>query len=182
MQLITSKYNFSQSIVFDTEAEKPEGQFYNNMTSILPNRRGQIAMLEVLSKIVDKKLYGASEDMLMNYLSFLDDKFNNVGIVGHQPGLQELAFTLVSSYAEGYDKVLNGNFSTSNAIMILLNIKRRDQISPRVGILIDYFDSKNIWGMCHPRLCPASRVMMLGTSQSVCEVGGCPQRSGDDET
>ena len=34
-----------------------------------------------LSKIVDKKLYGASEDMLMNYLSFLDDKFNNVGLI-----------------------------------------------------------------------------------------------------
>ena len=59
-----------------------------------------------VNKIVDKKLYGASEEMLMNYLSFLDDKFNNIGIVGHQPGLQELAITLVSSYAEGYDKVL----------------------------------------------------------------------------
>lgn len=51
--LLNFQNNFSQSIVFDTEAEKPEGQFYNNMTSILPNRRGQIAMLEVLSKIVD---------------------------------------------------------------------------------------------------------------------------------
>ena len=95
-----------------------------------------------VNKIVDEKLYGASEEMLMNYLSLLDDKFNNIGIIGHQPGLQELAFTLVSSYAEGYDKVLNSNFSTSNAILILLNIKRWDQISPRVGILADYFDSK----------------------------------------
>ena len=96
-----------------------------------------------VNKIVDKKLYGASDEMLLNYISFLDDKLNNVGIIGHQPGLQELAFTLVSSYAEGYDKVLNGNFSTSNAILILLNIKRWDQISSRVGILADYFDSKN---------------------------------------
>ena len=95
-----------------------------------------------VNKIVDKKLYGASDEMLLNYISFLDDKLNNVGIIGHQPGLQELAFTLVSSYAEGYDKVLNSNFSTSNAILILLNIKRWDQISPRVGILADYFDSK----------------------------------------
>lgn len=96
-----------------------------------------------VNKIVDKKLYGASDEMLLNYISFLDDKLNNVGIIGHQPGLQELAFTLVSSYAEGYDKVLNSNFSTSNAILILLNIKRWDQISSRVGILADYFDSKN---------------------------------------
>ena len=96
-----------------------------------------------VNKIVDKKLYGASDEMLLNYISFLDDKLNNVGIIGHQPGLQELAFTLVSSYAEGYDKVLNSNFSTSNVILILLNIKRWDQISSRVGILADYFDSKN---------------------------------------
>jgi phosphohistidine phosphatase len=96
-----------------------------------------------VNKIVDKKLYGASDEMLINYLSCLDDKFNNVGIIGHQPSLQELAFKLVSSYAEGYDKVLNSNLSTSNAILILLNIKRWDQISSRVGILADYFDSKN---------------------------------------
>tara|TARA_Y100001934_G_C12377115_1_gene789864 strand:- start:3883 stop:4395 length:513 start_codon:yes stop_codon:yes gene_type:complete len=97
-----------------------------------------------VSKSIDKKLYAASEEVLMDYISFLDDKLTVVGIVGHQPGLQELAFTLVSSYAEGYDKVLNTSFSTSNAILILLNIKRWDQIAPRVGILADYFNSKEI--------------------------------------
>ena len=40
------------------------------------------------------------------------------------------------------DKVLNENFSTSNAISIGLNIKRWDQISYRIGILIDYYNSK----------------------------------------
>mgnify|MGYP001295759971 CR=1 FL=1 len=33
-----------------------------------------------VNKIVDKKLYGASDEMLINYISFLDDKLNNVGI------------------------------------------------------------------------------------------------------
>lgn len=97
---------------------------------------------EPVSKIIDKKLYGASEEILMDYISFFDDKFSVAGIVGHQPGLQELASTLVNSYAEGYDKVLNRSFSTSNAILILLNIKRWDQVSSRVGTLADYFDSK----------------------------------------
>jgi phosphohistidine phosphatase len=95
-----------------------------------------------IRKIADEKLYGASEENLIDYLSFINDDLNTVGIVGHQPGLQELAFTLVSNYAEGFDKVLNSNFSTSNAILILLNIKRWGQISPRVGTLADYFDSK----------------------------------------
>jgi len=100
-------------------------------------------IISPIKKIVDKKLYAASEENLIDYISFLDENLTTIGIVGHQPGLQELAFTLVGSYAEGYDKVLNSNFSTSNAILILLNIKRWDQISPRVGVLADYFDSKN---------------------------------------
>ena len=99
---------------------------------------------ESVSKNVDKRLYGASEEVLMDYISFLDDRLTVIGIVGHQPGLQELAFSLVSSYAEGYDKVLNSSFSTSNAILILLNIKRWDQIANRVVILANYFDSKEV--------------------------------------
>lgn len=100
-------------------------------------------MIPNIKKIVDKKLYTASEENLIDYISFLDENLTTIGIVGHQPSLQELAFTLVGSYAEGYDKVLNKSFSTANAILILLNIKRWDQISPRVGILADYFNSKN---------------------------------------
>ena len=131
----------------------------NNLNSWLKNKNPNIEVLFTSSsirtlqtadiicngikKIVDKKLYAASEENLIDYISFLDENLTTIGIVGHQPGLQELAFTLVGSYAEGYDKVLNSNFSTSNAILILLNIKRWDQISPRVGVLADYFDSKN---------------------------------------
>ena len=100
-------------------------------------------MIHPIKKIVDKKLYAASEENLINYISFIEENLNTIGIVGHQPSLQELALTLVSSYAEGYEKVLNNNFSTSNAILILLNIKRWDQISPRVGVLADYYNSKN---------------------------------------
>ena len=100
-------------------------------------------MIPPIKKMVDKKLYAASEENLIDYISFLDDNITNIGIVGHQPSLQEIALTLVSSYAEGYEKVLNNNFSTSNAILILLNIKRWDQISPRVGVLADYYNSKN---------------------------------------
>jgi len=100
-------------------------------------------MIPPIKKMVDKKLYAASEENLIDYISYLDENLTTIGIVGHQPSLQELALTLVGSYAEGYEKVLNNNFSTSNAILILLNIKRWDQISPRVGVLADYFNSKN---------------------------------------
>jgi phosphohistidine phosphatase len=98
---------------------------------------------KLVNRTIDKELYAASEEKMINYISLIEDKINSVGLVGHQPGLQELAYTLVGNYAEGYDKVLDSNFSTSSAILVGLNIKRWDQVSPRVGILADYFDSKN---------------------------------------
>lgn len=96
-----------------------------------------------IGMFIEPKLYSASQDALLNYIAFIDDDTNSLGIIGHQPGLKELAMYLVNSYKEGLDKVFNENFATSNSMIIALNIKRWDQISRRSGILIDYFDSKN---------------------------------------
>ena len=93
-------------------------------------------------KFEDSKLYGATEEVLLNYLAFIDNKTDSIGIIGHQPGLKQLAMSLIISFSEGMEKALNKNFSTSNAISIGFNIKRWDQISNRSGILIDYYDSK----------------------------------------
>jgi len=98
---------------------------------------------ETLMKFEDSKLYSATEEVLLNYLSFRDDKIDIIGLVGHQPGLKQLAMSLIINFAEGMETVLNKNFSTSNAISIGFNVKRWDQISNRSGILIDYYDSKN---------------------------------------
>ena len=97
---------------------------------------------ETLMKFEDSKLYGATDKVLLNYLAFIDDKVHSIGIIGHQPGLKQLAMSLIINFSEGMEKVLNKNFSTSNAISIGFNIKRWDQISNRSGILIDYYDSK----------------------------------------
>jgi phosphohistidine phosphatase len=101
------------------------------------------ALPETLMKFVDSKLYGARNEVLLNYLAFIDDKTHSIGIIGHQPGLKQLAMSLIINFAEGTETVLNKNFSTSNAISIGFNVKRWDQISNRSGILIDYYDSKN---------------------------------------
>ena len=98
---------------------------------------------ETLMKFEDSKLYSATEEVLLNYLSFRDDKIDIIGLVGHQPGLKQLAMSLIINFAEGMETVLNKNFSTSNAISIGFNVKRWDQISNKSGILIDYYDSKN---------------------------------------
>ena len=99
------------------------------------------ALPKTLMKFEDSKLYGATEEVLLNYLAFIDDKTDSIGVIGHQPGLKQLAMSLIINFSEGMEKVLNKNFSTSNAISIGFNIKRWDQISNRSGILIDYYDS-----------------------------------------
>ena len=63
--------------------------------------------------------------------------------MGHEHGLRKLAVYLTSGYAKGLETVLNKNFSTSSAIVLVLNIKRWDQISERIGILSHYYDSLN---------------------------------------
>ena len=100
------------------------------------------ALPKTLMKFEDSKLYDATEEVLLNYLAFRDDKTDSIGVIGHQPGLKQLAMSLIINFSEGMEKVLNKNFSTSNAISIGFNVKRWDQISNRSGILIDYYDSK----------------------------------------
>ena len=100
------------------------------------------ALPKTLMKFEESKLYDATEEVLLNYLAFIDDKTDSIGVIGHQPGLKQLAMSLIINFSEGMEKVLNKNFSTSNAISIGFNIKRWDQISNRSGILIDYYDSK----------------------------------------
>ena len=97
---------------------------------------------KTLMKFENSKLYGATEEVLLNYLAFRDDKTDSIGVIGHQPGLKQLAMSLIINFAEGMETVLNKNFSTSNAISIGFNVKRWDQISNKTGILIDYYDSK----------------------------------------
>ena len=92
-------------------------------------------------KFEDSKLYGATEEVLLNYLAFIDNKTDSIGIIGHQPGLKQLAMSLIISFSEGMAVDLNKNFSTGQWLE-RLQLKRWDQISNRSGILIDYYDSK----------------------------------------
>ena len=43
---------------------------------------------------IESGLYGASEEELLNFLLFIDDDISSVGLVGHEPGLKQLAIYL----------------------------------------------------------------------------------------
>jgi len=115
-------------------------------SSLRTIQTAEIINNELLEKVtinVESKLYGASEEEILNYLIFLDDSINSIALVGHEPGLRQLAIYLTGGYSKGLEDVLNKHFSTSSAFVIVMNIKRWDQISERIGILSHYYDSLN---------------------------------------
>ena len=91
------------------------------------------------------ELYGASLDELINFLLFIsDDSLNSIGIVGHEPGLKQLALYLTGAYGKGLENVLNNQFSTSSSIVLILNITRWDQIGERIGTVAHYHHSLDL--------------------------------------
>ena len=94
--------------------------------------------------LIKKELYSATEEELINFLLFSEEDADSIGLVGHQPGLKQLAIYLTGAYGKGLENVLNKHFSTSSAIIIVLNIKRWDQISERIGVISHYYDSLDL--------------------------------------
>jgi len=90
---------------------------------------------------INSELYSATEETLLNFLVNINNELNTIGLIGHQPGLKNLAIYLTGGYSKGLENSLNVNFSTSSALVLLLNIKRWDQISERIGILSNYYNS-----------------------------------------
>ena len=50
--------------------------------------------------VVDDELYGAGDDELLERLRAVDDRFETVAVIGHNPGIHDLAIALAGSGAE----------------------------------------------------------------------------------
>ena len=50
--------------------------------------------------VVDDELYGADDDELLERLRALDDRLETVAVIGHNPGIHDLAIALAGSGAE----------------------------------------------------------------------------------
>ena len=50
--------------------------------------------------VVDDELYGADGNELLERLRAVDDRFETVAVIGHNPGIHDLAITLAGSGAE----------------------------------------------------------------------------------
>ena len=63
--------------------------------------------------VIEDELYAASPEKLMERLRRLDEDDLNVLLVGHNPGIRELAVTLADANSRGVRTLVSGKFPTA---------------------------------------------------------------------
>jgi phosphohistidine phosphatase len=89
---------------------------------------------------VEEQLYGASSETLLERVRSVPDEVASLLLIGHNPGLQELALVLASSGAEL--KRLEAKFPT--AALATLALARWSSLSPGDAKLVAYVVPKQL--------------------------------------
>jgi phosphohistidine phosphatase len=94
--------------------------------------RGKVELEE------DARLYDASLAALLDRTRALADARKHVGLVGHNPGLGELATALTSSGAEPELRRLAAKYPTGAVAVLDFSIKRWEDVEPNSAMLALY--------------------------------------------
>jgi phosphohistidine phosphatase len=95
--------------------------------------------------LYEDELYLASEEALMHRLRLLDEDIDAVMIVGHNPGLHELAVTLAAPGSAGFSTLANGKFPTGVRARFVIGTSWAEIDSTRHR-LVDYVTVKLLGG------------------------------------
>jgi phosphohistidine phosphatase len=63
--------------------------------------------------VLEDELYEASKDQLMARLRRLDEEIGNVLLIGHNPGLRDLAIAIADTNTAGFQTLASGKFPTA---------------------------------------------------------------------
>ena len=83
----------------------------------------------------DKEIYNANEEQLINFISQQDIKFNNIMIVGHNPGLTDLSNKLIPG--------VTSNLPTTGIVSFNIEIHHWDLKKPHKCKLIHHDFPRN---------------------------------------
>jgi phosphohistidine phosphatase len=86
----------------------------------------------------DSRLYDASLATLLDRTRALSDERKHVGLVGHNPGLGELASALTGSGAEPEVRRLATKYPTGAVVVLDFSIKRWEEVERSLGMLALY--------------------------------------------
>jgi phosphohistidine phosphatase len=91
--------------------------------------------------VVDDELYGAGEGELLERLRAVDDRFETVAVIGHNPGIHDLAIALAGSGAD-LDR-MEAKFPTGALAVLAFDGSWRD-VSPGGGRLEAFVTPKDL--------------------------------------
>ena len=96
--------------------------------------------------LYEDELYLASAENLVQRLRRLDEPTEAVLVVGHNPGLHELAIALAAPGSPGFSTLANGKFPTGVRVRFVIGTSWADIASERHR-LVDYVTVKSLGGV-----------------------------------
>ena len=94
--------------------------------------RGKVGLTE------DGRLYDASLATLLDRTRALSDEHKHIGLVGHNPGLGELATALTGSGAEPNERRLAAKYPTGAVAVLDFSVQRWEEVGRNLGTLALY--------------------------------------------
>jgi phosphohistidine phosphatase len=95
--------------------------------------------------LYEDELYLAGQAELMRRLNQLDEGVGSVLVIGHNPGLHELAVALAAPGSAGFSTLANGKFPTGLRVRFVIGTRWADIGSTRHR-LVDYVPVKLLGG------------------------------------
>lgn len=93
----------------------------------------------------EDELYLATSETLMQRLRQIDERFEAVMVIGHNPGLHELAVALASPSSPGFSTLANGKFPTGVRCRFVVGTDWAEIDGTRHR-LVDYVTVKSLGG------------------------------------
>ena len=85
----------------------------------------------------EPRLYGASEQVLLDIVRQFDETVRAPLIVGHNPGLEQLVVGLTQEDRKGLRQRIDGKFPTAALAIVELPAKRWAEVEPASGELVE---------------------------------------------
>lgn len=121
------------------EHEKGLEHIYSSDAVRTRETHENLAKTLLVSTTFDEQLYLASHGELLHFVQQLPDTQNAVMLLGHNPGLHQLAVSLLSESASSIAPELAYNFPTCACVKLVLNQESWDAIQPGEAALEFYW-------------------------------------------
>ena len=100
--------------------------------------------IEKPKKIISsKKLYLASEQIIINTIKKIPKKFKSVLLINHEPAVRNLVRSITKNQNNNHFKLLNYKFSTAAFAKIHFNFNNWSQLD-RNGLLKEFIRPKDL--------------------------------------